>query len=374
MKKILHVIGSLDVGGAELMLKNVVLESASHSGCSHVVVSLTDIGPVGRSLLDGGITVLALNTGSLWSRVILLFRLHKIMKETRPEIVHTWLYHSDLFGGLAAKMYGCCKIIWCVRSDDITKGGSRFTIILRKISAYLSSWLPDKIVCVANRTCETHVALGYQANKMLVIHNGFDTERSDSFVNERQVLRAVLNITDDEVVIASVGRHSPVKDHKTLIAAAALLLARHNNLRFLLVGRGNDLGNLALINALRDLEILDRFILLGERNDVQSCLFASDIFCLHSITEGFPNALGEAMKAGLPCVATDVGDAAFILDEPQYVVPPSDPQKLADALERIILLGNADRSRLGARMRTRIADEFSIATMVRKYTDLYQAL
>src|SRR5690606_29526100 len=118
----------------------------------------------------------------------------------------------------------------------------------------------------------------------------------------------------------------------------------------------------------------DALHLLGERNDVPACLQASDILCLHSVTEGFPNVLGEAMAVGLPCITTDVGDAAYLLDNPEWVVPASSSDKLADKLAAMLSLSVADREVLGKTAANRIREHFTMDVISRRYFDLYASL
>jgi glycosyltransferase involved in cell wall biosynthesis len=123
--------------------------------------------------------------------------------------------------------------------------------------------------------------------------------------------------------------------------------------------------------------IADRFltdtaILLGPRDDIERLTAAVDIAANSSrAVEGFTNAIGEAMAAGVPCVVTDVGDAAFIVAGNGEVVPPADARAFSEALRRMILLGADGRREVGARARRRIAECFSIDAVTRQYESLY---
>jgi glycosyltransferase involved in cell wall biosynthesis len=118
----------------------------------------------------------------------------------------------------------------------------------------------------------------------------------------------------------------------------------------------------------------EAFRLLGERSDVPVCLQASDVFCLHSVTEGFPNVLGEAMAVGLPCVTTDVGDAAYLLDQIEWVVPAADKDKLADKLNKMLSLSEVERKAFGQTAAFRIRENFTMDIISRRYSDLYASI
>jgi len=370
MKKVMHVIVGLEVGGAELMLKRLILDSRKK--ITHSVVSLTDIGPVGRLLGEHGIQVMALNTTSFLSKCFLIFRVVKAIRIISPDVVHTWMYHSDLVGGVAAKVVGVKNIVWCIRSNDITKGGSRLTLVIRRVCAILSRWVPNKIVCAAYASKITHSRIGYDTTKIVVIPNGFvfsDTKAPSNF--DIVDFRNENGISSSDILIVSVARYNEVKDHRSFVAASVLLKGKHSNLKFLLVGRGITEANTNLVSILNEFGMSDEFILLGEQSNVQRCLGASDIYCLHSVTEGFPNALGEAMLARLPCVATDVGDAALLLGDGSYIVPPSNPKALANAIDKLLMLEKEEREDIGGRLRERVIENFSIERMTMRYLELY---
>ena len=372
--KVTHVIIGLNVGGAELMLKRLIESHLERPDIEHSIISLTDMGVLGEQLTMQGVAIYCLSMSSIMKGPGTFFKLRKLLQTLRPDVVHTWMYHADLLGGLAARSIGLREIVWCIRSTDISKGGSKFTLIIRKLCALLSGWLPRIIVCAADASRKVHEALGYASNKMQVIPNGFELDKLLLTGSNDTHIRHELGISKAYTLVVSVGRYNPVKDHKTFIEAAGKVATQRNDVRFMLVGRGLEHSNsqlMALINATGQ---VGAFYLLGERNDVPACLQASDVFCLHSVTEGFPNVLGEAMAVGLPCIATDVGDAAYLLDNPEWVVPAASPGKLSDKLYAMLSLSAAEREAIGQTAANRIREHFTMDVISRSYFDLYTSL
>jgi glycosyltransferase involved in cell wall biosynthesis len=373
--KIVHVIVGLNVGGAESTLKRLLDSHAGQLDIEHHVISLTDLGVLGDGMIDQGIKVYCLDISSAAGVPKAVLKMRKLMKELGPDIVHTWMYHADLLGGIVAYSLGISNLVWCVRSTDIRKGGSKITLFIRKLCALLSGRLPKVIVCAANSSRNVHGEIGYKLKKMQVIPNGFDLHAltSSSQVANRDV-RDELGISPSDELIISVGRFNPVKDHKNFIEAAGLLARERDNVKFILVGRDLNHSNLHLKAMIESAGSVSSFYLLDERDDIPSCLKASDIFCLHSLTEGFPNALGEAMALALPCVTTDAGDAGFLLNNPDWVVPVGSPKSLAITLNKMLSLPLSDRVSLGEKSALRIYDRFTIDRMSKQYFDLYRAL
>lgn len=369
-----HVIIGLNVGGAELMLKRLIESHLDRSDIKHSIISLTDMGVLGEQLTKQGVDVYCLGMSSIMKGPVTFFKLRKLLRTLRPDVVHTWMYHADLLGGLAARSVGLQYVVWCIRSTDISKGGSKITLIIRKVCALLSAWLPRVVICAADSSRKVHEAVGYTAEKMQVIPNGFDLDKLFAGCVNGVSIRRELGISCDALLVVSVGRYSPVKDHKTFIAAAGKVAARHEYVKFMLVGRGLERTNKQLMALIEATGQPDAFFLLGERSDVPACLQASDVFCLHSITEAFPNVLGEAMAVGLPCITSDVGDAVYLLDNPEWVVPAASPEKLADKLDAMLSLSAAERAALGHRAAKRISECFTMDLISRRYFDLYASL
>lgn len=371
---VIHIIVGLNVGGAELMLKRLILDSSESKALRHSVISLTDIGSIGSELLKNGVEVEALGMRSILDAPKVIFKLSGMLRSKRPNVVQTWMYHADLLGGLAAKISGNSNIIWGIRTTDVRANGSRATTAVMHLCAKLSSWLPRTIVCAARASCNTHVAEGYDDSRMLVIPNGFDLTRLQATVEERAQLRAQCGFAEDAFVVGILGRFDPAKDQHNFVRAAGALAKNHNNVRFLLVGRGLDQSNAELKRWIRDTGNSERFVLLGERSDVAVCLSAMDVFCLSSRTEGFPNVVGEAMALGLPSVVTDVGDAAFLVADTGVVVPKENSDALTVGLETMIAMPAEKRAELGRRAKERIDSEFTISRTRERFESLYRSM
>lgn len=374
MKTILHIIVGLEVGGAELMLKRLVEGHRADPRYRHAVISLTSIGEVGRQLQAGGVEVISLDMRSMLAAPLAFWRLYRHIRAARPDLVQTWMYHADLLGGLAARLAGVRNVVWGVRTTDVRAAGVSTTTVLRFACAHLSAWVPRIVVCAADASRRAHEALGYDARRMRVVPNGFDLAVLTPAPDARARLRAEWGIGADTVVVGSLARFNPAKDHHNFIAAAGLLLAQWPHTRFLMIGRNIAADNAQLVQWIAATGQPQRFILVPQRRDVADCLAAMDIFCLHSRTEGFPNVVGEAMSVGLPCVVTDVGDAAYLVGEASAVAAPGDPVALAAALAAMLAQPAPARARIGAAARARIAADFTMAASIGRFEQLYEQI
>ena len=367
--KILHVITGLNIGGAETVLYNLV---SSQNDKHSIVVSLTSLGNFGQDLAQQGITVVALEL-KFYNLPLVICKLYKLIRQHKPTIVQTWLYHADLIGGISAKLAGVRLIIWGIRTTEL-KRGSYLTTIIRKILAYLSYWIPTKIILNAERAREKHSKLGYDTSKMLIIPKGFNIQNFDVKPQLVADFKKIFSIMNNDFVIGCVGRLSQVKGQDIFIKSAGIILQSFPNTKFLMVGRGLEAENQEILSLIEKNADLNNFILIGERNDVPVCLNAMDIFCVPSRSEGFPNTLGEAMLAGVPCVSTDAGDASILggIDVP--IARVDDPEDLASKLIEMMNNSNKERQLIGQRLSQRIIDEYSLDIMISRFRDFYGTL
>lgn len=369
-KKIVHIIIGLNVGGAELMLKRLVLHSQETGQFQHSVISLTDTGAIGLDLQDQGIEVYSLGMTSLTSIPRIFLGLKKLLKKIRPDVVQTWMYHADFLGGLAAKSLGIKNIIWGIRTTDVSQGASKQTVHLSKLCAKLSYYIPTTIVCAAHVSKDYHVGIGYDKSKMIVIPNGFDIEALSSTNVDGLNVREQVGLSADDTVIGSVGRFNPVKNQKLFVDVAATLLKDFPDLKFMLVGRDNTTENQELMSWIKKCDIADSFRLLGQRSDVNKCLRAMNIFCLHSKTEGFPNVVGEAILADTPCIAVNVGDVAVLLDE-ESIATSNDVAGISSAIQNYLKYPKDKLKEKSDKNRENVITKYAIEVVLNKFHALY---
>ncbi|EIM31314.1 glycosyltransferase [Leptothrix ochracea L12] len=358
--KVVHVIIGLGRGGAEMMLKRLVEAHQGNTSYQHEVISLTTMGVYGDALQAMGVPVHALGLRGVLGVPRVLWALQRLIRQIQPDVVQTWMYHADLLGGLAAKVAGGMPVIWGIHSLDLKRSGSHPTRVVQKLCAWSSSWLPSRILCVAEASRRVHVALGYDAQRITVIPNGFDAEPAPIAAEAVAALRAELGMTAGQVLIGCVGRFNPAKDHRNFVEAAARVAQRRPEARFLMVGTGLDKDNAILWSWIAVTGCAERFFLLGERSDVPRLLAAMDVFCSSSRTEAFPLVVGEAMVMARPSVVTDVGDTALLVGDTARVVERENPQALAQGLLDLLAMSAEDRAAMGGRAHARLQREFSM--------------
>lgn len=372
--KVLHVISNLNKGGAELMLSRLVAnQKFKDAGVKFHIISLQDEGALAPVFRAHGVIVHAVGVRHALLIPVLFFRLWLLIWQIKPDLVQTWMVHSDFLGGLAARFAGVRAVVWGVRTTDYSVE-SRSTRLVRWLCARCSSWIPVRVVCAAHASLKNSLEAGYSAEKLMVIHNGFDVLQMLKSRGRGKVIRQNLDIDDGTCLIGCLGRYNPAKDHANFVYAAGLLAAKFRSVHFLMVGRGVDPGNSQLMAQIRATGYSERFLLIGERNDPAACLDAMNVFVLSSCTEGFPNVLGEAMAMRLPCVSTDVGDAALLMGGREWLVPAGNSKSLAEKLTQLLTLPIEDREKLGDQAAKRVSESFSMDAAAEQFLSLYNVL
>lgn len=356
------------------MLQRVVLQRQGQTGAADLVVSLTSIGSVGEGLRRAGVEVIALDMVSPAMLPSAIARLVRLFKERKPEIVQTWMYHADLLGGLVAKLAGVSYVVWGIRTTEIAATSGQLTRLIRWMCARLSGTVPSIILCAADASRRSHAAIGYRADIMRVIPNGFDLQRFRRDDGRRADFRARMGIPADALVIASIGRYHPVKNHPLFLEAAASACNALPKAVFVMAGRHVHPSNQELHGLTVASGAPERFHLLGEVRDVEALLAATDILCMHSLSEGFPNIVAEAMCCEVPCVVTDVGDAALLVGATGTVVPSGDAEGLAAALIEMARRTDIERRELGRLARSVVEGQFSMQACVEQFDALYSSL
>ena len=372
--KIVHVINSFEFGGAEAMLCNLVLRS-DRDRFETSVVSLIDDLTVATPLLDAGVpvAVMGFRPGVPSPRACARLALH--LRRARPQVVQTWMDHSNLIAGVAARAATRARVVWGVHHADHGAGVSkRATRLAVAACARLSSRVPARVVCCSDQSRVEYLRRGFSFSNLEVIPNGFDTTVFHPDPAARFALRRELNLDPDAPLVGLAARFDPVKDHATFLKAAARLARWLPEARFLLCGDRVDARNTTLTTLIDELGLTGRCRLLGARRDMPRVLAALDVSASSSVSEAFPLVVGESMACGVPCVGTAVGDTATMIGPAGRVVPPRDPDALARAWLDVLDLNPGERRRLGLAARERVRSLYDLTAVTRRYESLYARL
>ena len=369
------VITGLSTGGAETMLFKV-LKYIDKEKFSPIVISLTTKGEIGNWIEALGIPVEALGMRPGRFSPLKFLRLVHRLRDLNPDAVHTWMYHADLLGGVAARLAGVRAVGWAIRHSNLSPlHNKRSTLWVMKMCSVLSHRIPRKILCCSQVAKDIHISAGYDKGKMVVIPNGFDIFRFLPDANARISIRSELGLSKDTPLVGLIARFNPQKNHAGFFEAATQVHLSCPDAHFLLAGAGVEDNNPALRHAIKQAGVGTNTHLLGKRVDISRLMAALDVLVSSSsFGEAFPNVLGEAMACGVPCVVTEVGDSMEIVGETGRVVSVGDMNGLAHNIVEILQLSYEERRAIGAKARERVRARYNIESVVRQYEKFYKSL
>ncbi len=364
MKKVVHIITGLNQGGAESVLYKICNET--QKDFSFIVISLKGKGFFSEKLRLLQIPVYEINLRNIFFLPISFFRLYNLIKKEKPDIVQTWMYHADFFGGIVAKIVGIKLIIWNIRGPLNTKKTNLQTHILARSCAIISRWVPNKIICCSEFASKVHIGIGYFSDKFIIIPNGYKIPEKFG-VNKLSLIKS-----SSDFMLGMIARYDPYKDHKSLLKALRIVKQNGYSFKCLLAGSGIDTKNQKLLSLIKSLNLYDNVELLGVISDVNQLFNRLDLHVLSSIDEAFPNVIAESMAMGVPIVSTNVGDAALIAGDLGWIVNPSDPNSIAiGIIEAIIEKDKPEWKIRKEKSRERIVKYFSIEKMCKQYSNLW---
>jgi glycosyltransferase involved in cell wall biosynthesis len=361
--RVVFLVRALNIGGAQRQLM-ALARGLDQRLFDVTILTLYSDGPLIEDLHGTGVRVIHLDKKGRWDVIGFCTRLAKACRNLRPHILHSYLPGQNVITALLKPLLPGTKIVWGIRSaGHDPEERDWLSILTFRLQALLSRFV-DLIVFNSNAGKHFHVARGVAASRAIVIHNGIDTVRFCSDQRSGLRLRSSWQVPEDALVIGVVGRMVPIKDYATFLQAASRFVQLRPLARLACIGSGSP----DYVRSLRDLSAqlgLEKTIIWpGElfEKDLTNAYNAMDIFCSSSHAEGTSNVILEAMACGVPCVVTDVGDSRLIVGETGVVVPPRDPQALADGLEQMAQrLAQEPLLRIGARQR--ILTSFNIDSL-----------
>lgn len=357
MKKILFFIRSLNAGGAE---RQLIVTAKGLAEREHQVTVLTfyDGGFYADEFNDTKVQLLSLHKTGRWDVLGFIFRLYKVLRQQKPDVIYSFLNTANIFIVLMRPFIRATRVVWGVRASNMNLDQYDW---LSRWSYWLECRLArfaDTIVANSHAGKAYAVAHGFPEEKMSVIPNGIDTERFHPDKSAGEQKRKEWSVAQDELLIGAVGRIDPMKGIPTFLQAATIIKSKYPKVRFVWVGTGDAVYKRAMHKMETDLGLDDVLIWAGRHSDMVAVYNAFDIASSSSYGEGFPNVVGEAMACGVPCVATDVGDSAWIIGHYGLVIDPNSPESLAKAIDKILQSKGEDN--IAERSRSRIQENFSL--------------
>lgn len=372
MLKVLHLRSSTSLGGPEKQILRgtkplrqedfelVLLVLYRRSGampCLHpLVVEARKQGIQAEQMQD-----------SHWLPLQLIGHIAEKLKEGEFSLIHTHEYRGDIVGGMAARLAG-------IKAVAVVRGYTDRTLSLRlyKVLDLLALRFFDKVITVSDSLRWQVISAGLPQERVVTIHNAIDLEPLEAEASMDGLgLRKSLGIGHEEQVVSIVGRLSPEKGHADFFQAAKKILAAASKTRFLVIGDGPLREKLEGLSASLGLGPAVSF--LGFRQDVLALMNMSNVVVMPSLREGLPNVILEALALAKPVAATRVGGIPEIIrdGETGLLVPPEDPEQLAEALLRL-LRNPEEGKKLGERGRAVVAREFNVETMAHKIAEVYR--
>ncbi len=357
--RILMSIPNLEAGGAERQF-TALASGLAALGHEVLAVTLGQGGPLAAEL--GQARLAELHKASRWDNFRVLRALGGLLKREAPQVHYAFLPSATVLGAMLAPFFPRTRLIMGIRAAD-SQGRGRAGRVLLELEARLSP-LSDLVIANSEAGRSLCLERRFPPGRLRVVSNGVDTARFRPDRAAGAALREAWGVAGGERLIGLVARLDPLKDHTTFLKAAALLAASTPQARFVCIGGGAEDYGRSLREQAEGLALGGRLIWAGERADMERVYNALDALCLASVSEGLPNVLLEAMSCGVPCVATNAGDAARLLGGTGLVVPVGDAQALAAGLATLLARLEREGPRLRALCRVRMEAEFSLPRMV----------
>jgi glycosyltransferase involved in cell wall biosynthesis len=312
-----------------------------------------------------GIQLINLKKKGRYDILTFVRRLWHVVITNHPHILHGYLDSANVLALLMGRLSGA-KVVWAIGASNMNPARYNWAFRLSLTLQDVLGRYADLVINNSYAGQNHFLARGFPSTKMIVIPNGIDICRLQPNMELRRYIRAEWKIAEHEKLIGVVGRLDPMKDYPNFLRAAAFLMQQRSDIRFVCVGDGPAQYREELQKLAQELGLADCVIWAGARNDIAAVYNAFDIAASSSQWgEGLPYAIAEAMACGVPCVVTDVGDLAMLVDDTGIVVPPGDPQALAAGWKS--LLEEPERLQaLGAAARERIVSEFGVDVLARR--------
>jgi glycosyltransferase involved in cell wall biosynthesis len=371
--RVCFLVRQLNMGGAQRQLIELV-RSLDQRRFAAEIVTLYDGGEywVDAAAVPG-VRCASLGKRGRWDLGAVL-RFACEMRRSRPDVVQGCLGVCNLLALCVRAIAPSTRVVWSIRCSEPDFASGRWLSRLSFGIERIMSRLPDRIIANSQAGRDFHVRRGYPSGKIAVIRNGIDSKRFRPDAEARKRMRGEWKVAPEERVVMIAGRIHPQKGHSLFLRAAALAAKRRPGLRFAVVGDGSAQFVTPAKRLASSLGIDDRVIWAGAVLDMVAAYNAADIVTSCSSSEGFANALCEAMACGIPCAATAVGDSRFIVGAAGVLIESMTPESVAKAWLELLARCDGERDALAIQARRRIESECARDELARKTAQVFEEI
>jgi glycosyltransferase involved in cell wall biosynthesis len=357
---------SMGMGGADQQI--LILAKAMRARGHEVrIMALAPLGPMGEEAQRAGIPTESLELRRTPAHAGRILRLCASIRRWQPDVLHSHMVHANLLASAVRSFTGVPALVATIHS--INDGGRVWMAAYRASSAMV-----DRFTIISRLAAERYISIGAVPRRLVqVVPNAVDVEWFRRQPEAGAAIRRELGLGDAFVWLA-VGRFEEAKDYPSMIAGFARLSESRSDSHLLLVGKGSLRENVEQLVRAHHLEGQVHF--LGVRRDVPQIMSAADGYVLSSAWEGMPVVLLEAAAVELPIVSTRVGGVAEVVEDggSGLLVPPGNPEALADAMKRIEQMPEQERRAMGAHGRRLVERQYATNHIMDVWERLYSEL
>lgn len=315
--RLIHIIASLDIGGAEKTLAKIVNKSKN----SHLIITIKNSKKLKKSIIKD-VIILSLFPIKIYNMI----EIFKSINRFNPDIFQGWMYHGDLLASIFGLIFSK-PVFWNIRHGKMSlRYSSKITILIRFLLTIISYFSPKIIISCSRCGIETHQNIGYSKNKFCLINNGYFVEEKPN-INYKNFNKKNL------IKVASIGRNSPQKNRSYFIDIVKIM-DNYKNIQSYIYGHG--VKESKYLNKFKEDKNI-KLTLENSKKNIQNVYSQIDILIVTSIYgEGFPNVIIEAMRYGVLVFSTDVGDAKYILGNKKLIIPNNDYFRSAKQICNVI--------------------------------------
>lgn len=374
--KILHIINSLQKGGAEGNLYRLCkfYKNKYEDKIEIIIVTLLDEGFYETELKKIGIKTISLKFNGKRNLIELIkkiFELRNLLKKHSPDIIQSWMYHSNFLTIFMPKEF-YHKIYWNIRHSVLDiRISKKTTVIISLICAFFSRYIPKKIIYCSKKSINFHEKKHfYNKKRTVLIYNGYDDKTYYSSNSKRLKFRKKNKLKISDIIIGFAGRYTKEKNIYALLSGFSKTIKKHNNVYLCMAGKNINTLNIELMNYIIDLKIRERVIILDIQRNLLEFYNGIDLLLLTSHSESFPNVVAEAMLCSTPVLSSDVGSSKRIIGNYGFVMKKNDHLSIFNNLNNCI---NFYRNKpykwkiLKKKSQLKIKKEFSIKKMANNY-------